>query len=192
VVRDTRRKRVRNGVASSFLADRAAAAAAVDGYIQSSHFRLPKDPAVPLIMVGPGTGIAPFRAFLAERAAAGIRGRTWLLFGERNRATDFLYEPELTAWRKDGTLARLDCAFSRDQGRKAYVQHRMAENSEDLWRWLQDGAHFYVCGDATRMAKDVDSALRRLAMTEGRLNETQARDWIVALARQGRYLRDVY
>ena len=143
-------------------------------------------------MVGPGTGIAPFRAFLAERAAAGIRGRTWLLFGERNRATDFLYEEELAAWRKDGTLSRLDTAFSRDQGRKIYVQDRMAENAEDLWRWLQDGAHFYVCGDATRMAKDVDAALRRVAMTEGRLNETQARDWIVALARQGRYLRDVY
>ncbi len=192
VVRDTRRGRIRNGVGSGFLADRASAAAAIEAYIQTSHFRLPADPAVPVIMVGPGTGIAPFRAFLAERAASGIRGRTWLLFGERNRATDFLYETELAAWRKDGTLARLDTAFSRDQGRKIYVQDRMAENAEDLWRWLQDGAHFYVCGDATRMAKDVDAALRRLAMTEGRLNEAQARDWIVALARQGRYLRDVY
>jgi len=192
VVRDKRRGRVRNGVGSAFLADRAAASGPVDAYIQKSHFRLPADPAVPVIMVGPGTGIAPFRAFLAERAAAGIRGRTWLLFGERNRATDFLYEDELMAWRKDGTLARLDTAFSRDQGRKIYVQDRMAENAEDLWRWLQDGAHFYVCGDATRMAKDVDTALRRLAMTEGRLDEHQARDWIIALARQGRYLRDVY
>ena len=163
-----------------------------DAYIQTSHFRLPGDPAVPVIMVGPGTGIAPFRAFLAERAVAGIRGRTWLLFGERNRATDFLYGTELKAWRNDGTLSRLDIAFSRDQRRKIYVQDRMAENAEDLWRWLQDGAHFYVCGDATRMAKDVDAALRRLAMTEGRLNESQARDWIVALARQDRYLRDVY
>jgi sulfite reductase (NADPH) flavoprotein alpha-component len=192
VVRETRRGRVRNGVGSGFLADRAAAAGPVEAYIQTSHFRLPNDRAVPVIMVGPGTGIAPFRAFLAERAAAGIRGRTWLMFGERNRATDFLYEAELNAWRKDGTLARLDTAFSRDQGRKVYVQDRIAENAEDLWHWLQDGAHFYVCGDATRMAKDVDSALRRLAMTEGRLNEAQARDWIVALARQGRYLRDVY
>ena len=192
VVRDTRRGRVRNGVASGFLADRAATTGQVDAYMQTSHFRLPKDPAVPIIMIGPGTGIAPFRAFLAERASAGIRGRSWLFFGERNRATDFLYEVELNAWRKDGTLARLDTAFSRDQGRKVYVQHRMAEHAEDLWRWLQDGAHFYVCGDATRMAKDVDTALRRLAMTEGRLNEAQARDWIVALARQGRYLRDVY
>jgi sulfite reductase (NADPH) flavoprotein alpha-component len=192
VVRDARRGRVRNGVGSGFLADRAVAAGPVEAYIQTSHFRLPPDPAVPLIMVGPGTGIAPFRAFLAERAAAGVRGRTWLFFGERNRATDFMYEAELAAWRENGTLARLDTAFSRDQRRKVYVQDRMAENAGDLWRWLQDGAHVYVCGDATRMAKDVDTALRRLALTEGGLNEAQARDWIVALARQGRYLRDVY
>jgi sulfite reductase (NADPH) flavoprotein alpha-component len=192
VVRDTRRGRVRHGVGSTFLADRAAGAAAVPAYIQTSHFRLPADPATPMIMVGPGTGIAPFRAFLAERAARGVRGRAWLRFGERNRATDFLYEPELTAWLRDGTLSRLDTAFSRDQGAKVYVQDRMWESAEDLWRWLQDGAYFYVCGDAVRMAKDVDAMLRRVAMTEGRMDETQARDWIVALARQGRYLRDVY
>jgi sulfite reductase (NADPH) flavoprotein alpha-component len=192
VVRDARRGRVRNGVASAFLADRAAAAGPIDAYIQASHFRLPADPAVPLIMIGPGTGIAPFRAFLTERAAAGTRGKTWLIFGERNRGTDFLYETDLMAWHKDGTLARLDTAFSRDQDRKIYVQDRMTENAEDLWRWLQDGAHFYVCGDATRMAKDVDAALRKVAMTEGRLNESQAKDWIISLARQGRYLRDVY
>ena len=192
VVRDMRRDRIRNGVASAFLADRAVEAGPVEAYIQTSHFRLPADPTVPVIMVGPGTGIAPFRAFLAERAAVGTRGKTWLIFGERNRATDFLYENELTAWHKDGTLARVDTAFSRDQRRKIYVQDRMAENAEDLWRWLQDGAHFYVCGDATRMAKDVDAALRRIAMTEGRLSESQAKDWIIALARQGRYLRDVY
>lgn len=192
VVRDARRGRVRNGVGSGFLADRSAVAGPVEAYVQPSHFRLPADPAVPVIMVGPGTGIAPFRAFLAERAAAGIRGRTWLFFGERNRATDFLYQAELTAWQKDGTLSRLDTAFSRDQRRKIYVQDRIAENAADLWRWLQDGAHFYVCGDATRMAKDIDVALRRLAMQEGRLDEAQARDWTVALARHGRYLRDVY
>ena len=192
VVRDTRRGRVRNGVGSGFLADRACRAGPIEANIQSSHFRLPSDPAVPVIMVGPGTGIAPFRAFLADRAATGVRGRTWLFFGERNRATDFLYESELMGWHKDGTLSRLDAAFSRDQGRKVYVQHRMAENAEDLWRWLQDGAHFYVCGDALRMAKDVDAALRRLAMTAGRLSETQAHDWMVELARQQRYLRDVY
>ena len=183
---------MRHGVASAFLADRAAEAAAVPAYIQTSHFRLPADPATPVIMVGPGTGIAPFRAFLAERAARGVRGRAWLLFGERNRATDFLFEAEFRAWLKDGTLSRLDTAFSRDQGEKIYVQDRMRESAEDLWRWLQDGAYFYVCGDATRMARDVDATLRQIAMTEGRMDETQARDWIVALARQGRYLRDVY
>jgi sulfite reductase (NADPH) flavoprotein alpha-component len=143
-------------------------------------------------MCGPGTGIAPFRAFLRERAALGHKGRAWLLFGERQRAHDFIYEAELNAWLADGTLSRLDVAFSRDQARKDYVQHRMAENAADLWRWLQDGAHFYVCGDATRMARDVDAALRLIAMAEGKLDEAQARDWIVALARQGRYQRDIY
>jgi sulfite reductase (NADPH) flavoprotein alpha-component len=191
VVRDTRRGRVRHGVGSGFLADRAAGET-LPGYIQTSHFRLPNDPKVPVIMVGPGTGIAPFRAFLAERAARGIKGRGWLLFGERNQASDFLYGPELTAWLKDGTLSRLDTAFSRDQRAKIYVQDRMRENAQDLWRWLQDGAYFYVCGDATRMAKDVDAMLRQVAMSEGGMDQTQARDWIVALARQGRYLRDVY
>ncbi|MDR3721117.1 MAG: hypothetical protein P4L00_05925, partial [Candidatus Acidoferrales bacterium] len=192
VVRDTRRGRVRNGVGSAFLADRASAAEAIPAYIHTSHFRLPADPATPMIMIGPGTGIAPFRAFLAERAARGVRARSWLLFGERNRASDFLYETELLSWLRDGTLSRLDTAFSRDQGAKVYVQDRMRENAEDLWRWLRDGAYFYVCGDATRMAKDVDAMLRRVAMTEGRMDETRARDWIVALARRGRYLRDVY
>jgi sulfite reductase (NADPH) flavoprotein alpha-component len=192
VVRDERRGRVRPGVASGFLAGRAVDAGGVPAYMQTSHFRLPADPAIPVIMVGPGTGIAPFRAFLAERAARGIRGRMWLLFGERNRSTDFLYESEMLTWLRDGTLSRLDTVFSRDQGKKVYVQDRMNEHASDLWRWLQDGAHFYVCGDAMRMAKDVDAMLRHVAMTEGRMDANQARDWIVALARQGRYLRDVY
>jgi sulfite reductase (NADPH) flavoprotein alpha-component len=143
-------------------------------------------------MCGPGTGIAPFRAFLQERAALGHRGRTWLFFGDQNRQTDFLFELELAAWLQDGTLGQLHTAFSRDQKQKVYVQNRMIENAGDLWRWLQRGAHFYVCGDATRMARDVDAALRRIAMTEGRMDELQAKDWIVALARQGRYQRDVY
>jgi sulfite reductase (NADPH) flavoprotein alpha-component len=192
VVRETRRGRLRHGVASGFLADRAIGFGPIRASIQTSHFRLPADPRTHVVMCGPGTGIAPFRAFLQERAALGIKGHAWLLFGERQRAHDFLYEDELTAWLADGTLARLDAAFSRDQARKDYVQHRMVENAADLWRWLQDGAHFYVCGDATRMARDVDAALRRIAMTEGKLDESQARDWIVALARQGRYQRDIY
>jgi sulfite reductase (NADPH) flavoprotein alpha-component len=192
VVRETRRGRVRHGIASAFLSDRAVAHGDIGAYMQPSHFRLPADPSVPVIMCGPGTGIAPFRAFLQERAALGIRGRTWLFFGEQHAATDFLFGPELTAWLRDGTLSRLDTAFSRDQKHKVYVQDRMIENAGDLWRWLQEGGHFYVCGDATRMARDVDAALRRIAMTEGRMDEFQAKDWIVALARQGRYLRDIY
>jgi sulfite reductase (NADPH) flavoprotein alpha-component len=192
VVRDTRRGRVRNGVASAFLADRALDHGEIQGFIQTSHFRLPTDGKTPVIMIGPGTGIAPFRAFLQERAALGLRGKSWLFFGDRRRATDLLFAEELEGWLADGTLAKLDLAFSRDQKEKVYVQDRMRAQAGDLWRWLQEGAHFYVCGDASRMAKDVDTALRNIAMSEGRMDEAQARDWIVALARQGRYARDVY
>ncbi|MDE2200864.1 MAG: sulfite reductase subunit alpha [Rhodospirillales bacterium] len=196
VVQATRRARLRGGVASSFLAERAVAAGPIMASIQASHFRLPADPATPIIMVGPGTGIAPFRAFLQERASqaarGGGRGRAWLFFGDQHAASDFLYGPELRAWLADGTLTRLDTAFSRDQAQKIYVQDRMREQAADLWRWLQEGGHFYVCGDASRMARDVDAALRGIAMRQGGLDEAQARDWIVALARQGRYLRDVY
>ncbi|WP_428492717.1 sulfite reductase subunit alpha [Rhodopila sp.] len=192
VVRDVRRGRVRHGVGSGFLGRHAIAAGPILASVQESHFRLPADPRTPIIMVGPGTGIAPFRAFLADRAVGGVRGRSWLFFGDQHRRTDFLYGPALQGWLADGTLSRLDLAFSRDQGDKVYVQNRMIEQAADLWRWLQDGAHFYVCGDAMRMARDVDAALRRIASTEGKLSADQARDWIVALARQGRYLRDIY
>lgn len=196
VVRDQRRGRVRGGVASTFLADRATATT-IRASVQTSHFRLPPDPVTPVIMVGPGTGIAPFRAFLQHRAAqnraaGAARGRTWLFFGAAHFASDYLYRSQLEAWLADGTLARLSLAFSRDQANKIYVQHRMQEDRQDLWRWLQEGAHLYVCGDATRMARDVDQALRGIARTEGGLSEDQARDWIAALARQGRYQRDVY
>lgn len=196
VVRQTRRGRARDGVASCHLAFRANAEAELRAEVQTSHFRLPADPATPVIMVGPGTGIAPFRAFLQHRAAMGARGekqgRSWLFFGDRRAATDFLFRGEIEAWRASGTLSRLSLAWSRDGARKDYVQHRMAEAAPDLWRWLQDGAHFYVCGDASRMAKDVDAALRGLAQSEGGMSTEQARGWIVALARQGRYQRDVY
>jgi sulfite reductase (NADPH) flavoprotein alpha-component len=192
VVRATRRGRVRKGVASAYLAERAVGAAPILANIHVSPFRLPKSIDVPVIMCGPGTGIAPFRAFLQERAALGAKGRTWLFFGDQHEAGDFLFRDELLGWLADGTLRRLDTAFSRDQAQKIYVQDRMAENAADLWRWLQDGGHFYVCGDALRMARDVDAALRRVAMDEGGLDEAQARDWISALARQGRYQRDIY
>jgi sulfite reductase (NADPH) flavoprotein alpha-component len=192
VVRTMRRGRLRHGIASAFLADRALEAGSIQATITTSHFRLPADPATRIIMCGPGTGIAPFRAFLQERAARGIKGQTWLFFGDQHEASDFLFRDELHAWRADGTLARLDTAFSRDQAQKIYVQDRMRENAADLWRWLQEGACFYVCGDAQRMAKDVDAALRGIATSEGGLSDVQAKDWIVALARQGRYQRDVY
>ncbi len=192
VVRAERRGRTRLGIASAFLAHHAHTHGPIPVSVTTSHFRLPADPAIAVIMCGPGTGIAPFRAFLQERAALGLKGRTWLFFGDQHQSTDFLFETELRAWLADGTLGRLDTAFSRDQARKIYVQDRMAEHGERLWRWLQGGAAFYVCGDASRMARDVDLALRRVAMTQGGLDEPQAREWIATLARQGRYQRDVY
>jgi sulfite reductase (NADPH) flavoprotein alpha-component len=192
VVKALRRDRVRHGIASSFLAHRAAVHGQILANIQLSHFRLPSDPSTPVIMVGPGTGIAPFRAFLQERATHRHTGKTWLFFGDQHEKTDFLFADELKAWLADGTLSRLDTAWSRDQAKKIYVQDRMREGASDLWHWLQDGAHFYVCGDAMRMAKDVDAALRDIARSQGGLDEAQSKDWIAALARQGRYLRDVY
>lgn len=192
IIRTSRRDRIRGGVASAFLADRALAAGPIAGNIQTSHFRLPTDPTTPILMCGPGTGIAPFRAFLQEAEATGRRGRSWLLFGDQHRETDYLYEPEITEWVRKGTLTRVDTAFSRDQKEKIYVQTRMLEQAADIWRWLQDGGHFYVCGDALRMARDVDAAMRKIAMSEGSLDDNQARDWIASLARQGRYQRDVY
>ncbi len=192
VVRTARRGRVRQGVASAYLADHAHDGRPVLATITSSHFRLPPDPQTAIIMVGPGTGIAPFRAFLQARQVAGSRSPAWLFFGDQHEACDYLYRDELEAWRADGTLTNLSLAFSRDQSKKVYVQDRMREAAPDLWRWLQGGAHFYVCGDASRMARDVDQALRDVARQEGGLSEDQARDWTAALARQGRYLRDVY
>ncbi len=192
VVRTPRRGRVRQGVASAFLADYATDGRNVQATITTSHFRLPDDPATPVIMVGPGTGIAPFRAFLQARSMQAGRGKSWLFFGDQHEATDFLYRGEIEGWRADGTLSVLSLAFSRDQAKKVYVQDRMRGSAGDLWHWLQGGAHFYVCGDASRMAKDVDTALRDIARSEGGLSEAQARDWTAALARQGRYLRDVY
>jgi sulfite reductase (NADPH) flavoprotein alpha-component len=192
VVRERRRGRLRDGVASCHLAFRARPGSRVPAEVRTSTFRLPCDPDTPVIMIGPGTGIAPFRAFLQHRAAEGARGRMWLFFGERRRATDFLFEEEIAAWRKAGTLTRLSLAWSRDGAGKDYVQHRMREEAAELWRWLADGAHLYVCGDAARMARDVEATLREVARGEGGMGVDQARDWLAGLARQGRYLRDVY
>jgi sulfite reductase (NADPH) flavoprotein alpha-component len=185
--------RIRKGVASTFLADRAVEPNATRIFVQSSHgFKLPKSGETPIIMVGPGTGIAPFRAFLEERQVTGAKGKNWLFFGDQKRSTDFLYEEQLTNWLSDGHLTRLDLAFSRDQVEKIYVQHRMLEHSAELWSWLQEGAHFYVCGDASRMAKDVDSALHTIAQRVGALDTEAAADFVEKLKTDKRYQRDVY
>ncbi|MCG8707729.1 molybdopterin-dependent oxidoreductase [Brenneria sp. 4F2] len=184
--------RRRGGVCSTFLADRAQAVAVPIFVHKSIHFRPPHNPDTPMIMVGPGTGIAPFRAFLQERQAIGAKGRNWLVFGEQRAATDFYYREELEALRRDGYLHRLDTAFSRDQAQKIYVQHRMLEQGAELWRWLQAGAHFYVCGDASRMAKDVDAALRQIVQTQGAMSAAAAAAYVAGMAQNKRYLRDVY
>ncbi|MFI2091803.1 molybdopterin-dependent oxidoreductase [Streptomyces rishiriensis] len=184
--------RSRQGVCSPFLAD-AGPGAEIPVHVQrSAHFRPPADPATPMVMVGPGTGVAPFVGFLEERRARGHRGPNWLFFGEQRRATDFYYEEELTALLADGALARLDTAFSRDQRAKVYVQDRIREHGSHLWSWLQDGAHFCVCGDASRMAKDVDRALRDVAVVHGGLGEAEAAAYVKQLASDKRYVRDVY
>lgn len=182
--------RVRKGVASTFLADRAEA---IPIFVQASnHFRLPANGDTPIIMVGPGTGIAPFRSFLHERRAAGATGKNWLFFGEQRAVADFYYREELEQMFSDGHLTRLSTAFSRDQAQKIYVQHRMIENAAELWSWLESGAHFYVCGDATRMAKDVDDALHRIVETGGGKNVDDAKAYVAKLKAERRYQRDVY
>ena len=185
--------RKRGGVASTFLADRAEKSGAVKVFVQTSHgFRPPANGDTPIIMVGPGTGIAPFRAFLEERAATGAKGKNWLFFGDQKRSADFLYEEQLTAWQKSGFLTRLDLAFSRDQAEKIYVQTRMLENAAELWSWLEAGAHFYVCGDASRMAKDVDAALHAVIEKIGGKSADEAKAYVAKLKSDKRYQRDVY
>ncbi|MGW6543557.1 molybdopterin-dependent oxidoreductase [Streptomyces massasporeus] len=186
------RGRARGGVCSPYLAD-AGPDTEVPVFVQRSpHFRPPADASTPMVMVGPGTGVAPFIGFLQERRALGHRAPNWLFFGEQHRATDFYYEEELTALLDEGTLTRLDTAFSRDQRNKVYVQDRMREHGPELWHWLCDGARFYVCGDASRMAKDVDRALRDVAMAHGGLGEAEAAAYVKQLAAEKRYVRDVY
>ncbi len=185
--------RPREGVASTFLAERWPAGETAGVFIHTAkHFRLPEDPATPVIMVGPGTGVAPFRAYLQERKASGARGKNWLFFGEQKRAADFLYESELAQLQADGVLTKLDTAFSRDQAAKIYVQDRMRESARELWAWLEEGAHFYVCGDGARMAKDVDTELHRLAETEGEKSPEEAAAYVEAMKKEKRYKKDVY
>lgn len=185
--------RPRGGVCSTYLADRVAKGGPAGIFLSSNKsFRVPADKQAPVIMVGPGTGIAPFRAFLQERRESAASGRNWLFFGDQTRASDFIYEDELAVMMKDGVLNRLDLAFSRDQAEKIYVQTRMRENGKELYTWLQDGGHFYVCGDASRMAKDVDLALHDVVAEHGGLDVEGATAYVNQLKREKRYLRDVY
>jgi sulfite reductase (NADPH) flavoprotein alpha-component len=156
------------------------------------HFRLPTDPDRPIIMIGPGTGVAPFRAFLQQREAEGARGQSWLFFGARQFTHDFLYQLEWQEWLASGVLSRMDVAFSRDQREKIYVQHRMWEARRELFTWLADGAVLYVCGDATAMAKDIHAMLLRIIADQSGRDTAAAADWLREMQQSGRYLRDVY
>ncbi|MBY0294700.1 MAG: sulfite reductase subunit alpha [Methylobacterium sp.] len=192
-VRYSHRSRLRLGVASTHLGERLAETATVRVYLQKAHgFGLPASPETPIIMCGPGTGIAPFRAFLRERAATQAPGRNWLFFGHQRQASDFFYREELNALKDQGVLTRLSLAWSRDGAEKTYVQDRMRENGRELWRWLEEGAHFYVCGDAKRMAKDVERALIDIAAKEGGRSPEDAVAYLAALKKAGRYQADVY
>ena len=186
-------ERMRKGVASTFLGDRAFTHGKVGVFVQPSHgFRPPSNGDTPLIMVGPGTGIAPFRAFLEERVATGAKGKNWLFFGDQKRETDFLFQSEIEDYQSQGVLNKLSLAFSRDQAEKIYVQTRMLEEGAELWRWLDEGAHFTVCGDASRMAKDVDAALHVIIAEHGGKSEEQAKAYVAQMTKDGRYGRDVY
>jgi sulfite reductase (NADPH) flavoprotein alpha-component len=196
VVRYDTHGRPKKGLASGFLADHADMFVNnIPVYVQESRtFRLPKDGSTDIIMCGPGAGVAPFRAFLEQRIQQGATGRNWLFFGEQHRGTDFLYEEQLTSYHTQGKLHRLDLAFSRDQSYKVYVQNRMLEQAKELWNWLQNGAYFYVCGDAKHMAKDVHQALIEIAQKEGGLSAEAASEFVnvTLMKTQKRYLRDVY
>jgi sulfite reductase (NADPH) flavoprotein alpha-component len=193
VIRYESHGRIRKGVASSFLAERANDVPVPVFPSVAKHFHLPENPETPIIMIGPGTGIAPFRAYLQERKAIGAKGKNWLFFGAQHEHCDFAYRDEFEAFTKEEILTRLDCAWSRDQRQKIYVQHRLMENAAEIWKWLDaEGAHFFVCGDARRMAKDVDATLRKIVQEQGGKNADQANEYVEKLKSQKRYKRDVY
>jgi sulfite reductase (NADPH) flavoprotein alpha-component len=192
-VRYESNQRRRYGVCSTFLADRVIRRKTlIPVFVAESHFGLPEDPARDIIMVGPGTGVAPFRAFVQERVATGAPGRNWLFFGDQHEATDYLYGDEWKQLLAEGKMARVDLAFSRDQAQKVYVQDRMREAAAELWAWLKGGAHFYVCGDAHRMAKDVDAALHAIITGQGGLEPAAAAEYVKQMKKDKRYQRDVY
>ncbi|HEY5037146.1 MAG TPA: sulfite reductase subunit alpha [Chthoniobacterales bacterium] len=191
VISFTSHGRKRKGVCSTFLAERCNDSP-VPVYPSKSKFHLPEDADAPIIMVGPGTGVAPFRAFLQERQVTGARGKTWLFFGAQREASDYFYKDDFDKFRSDGILTRIETAFSRDQAHKIYVQDRMTGAAGEIWKWLEDGAYFYVCGDAKRMAKDVDAALRQIVQQQGGLEVEEANDYVEKLKTEKRYRRDVY
>jgi len=193
VVRYDAHGRKRKGVCSTYLADRIEEGGKAEVFVSpNKHFKVPANPDAPMIMVGPGTGIAPFRAFIEERQATGAQGKNWLFFGDQHYLTDFLYQTEIQSFLEDGVLNKLDVAFSRDQKEKVYVQDRMRANAKELYAWLQEGASFYVCGDASRMATDVDTALHDIVEQEGGLSKEDAAEYVKQLKKDKRYLRDVY
>jgi len=193
VIRYESHGRVRKGVASSFLAERADKVPVPVYPSSAKHFHLPEDPDTPIIMVGPGTGIAPFRAYLQERMALGAKGKNWLFFGSQREKCDYAYKEDFDRFKREGILTRLDCAWSRDQAHKVYVQHRMLENAAEIWKWIDsEGAQFFVCGDARRMAKDVDAALRRIVQEQGGKSVGEANGYVEKLKSDKRYKRDVY
>jgi sulfite reductase (NADPH) flavoprotein alpha-component len=193
VVRYVTNHRERAGVCSTFLADRVAVGTTpTPVFVSHSHFGPPEDGSRDAIMVGPGTGIAPFRAFVQDRVASGATGRNWIFFGDQKRATDFLYADEWERYLAAGQVARLDTAFSRDQINKVYVQDRMREQGAELWAWIQAGAYFFVCGDAKRMAKDVDTALHDIIAERGGMTPAAAVDYVKQMKKDKRYQRDVY
>jgi sulfite reductase (NADPH) flavoprotein alpha-component len=193
VVRYESHGRIRKGVCSSFLAERADDVPVPVFPSVAKHFHLPEDPNTPIIMIGPGTGVAPFRAYLQERKAAGAPGKNWLFFGAQHEKCDFAYGDEFEAFVTEGLLTRLDCAWSRDQAQKVYVQHKMTENAAEIWKWIDaDGAYFFVCGDARRMAKDVDATLRKIVQEQGGKNVEEANAYVEKLKNEKRYKKDVY
>jgi sulfite reductase (NADPH) flavoprotein alpha-component len=193
VVRYESHGRARKGVCSSFLAERTDNVPVPVYPSSAKHFHLPEDLGTAIIMVGPGTGVAPFRAFLQERQALGAKGKNWLFFGAQKENCDYSYKEDFDQFQRDGILSRLDCAWSRDQAHKVYVQHKMLENGPEIWKWLDgEGAHFFVCGDARRMAKDVNAALRTIVQEYGGKSVGEANEYVEKLKSDKRYRRDVY
>jgi sulfite reductase (NADPH) flavoprotein alpha-component len=193
VVRYESHGRQRKGICSTFLAERADNVPVPVYPSLAKHFHLPENPNVPIIMIGPGTGIAPFRAYLQERQALGAKGKNWLFFGAQREKCDYAYKEDFDRFKRDGILTRLDCAWSRDQAHKVYVQHRILENAAEIWKWIDaDGAQFFVCGDAKRMAKDVDAALRKIIQEQGGKSVDEANAYVEKLKSDKRYKRDVY